>query len=241
MPNFSGSTITGQPAFSTSTTALHAVGTQAVTRDGRKYRYVKAGGTDLVVGNALQAPVEDTDHDDIAVRVTDAGSTALLITTGSGSGALDVNEYAEGYAVVDTTPGLGYVYRIASHAAIAASTDGTINLVAEDSIQVALTASSKVTLVKNPYNGVIQMPASTLTNAVVGGAIYVIGDGEFGWIQSGGAGAALISGTPGAGQPVTVSGTAGALAVHSAELPNLAHMMATGRSGKVCPVFWLLD
>ena len=240
MPNFSRPLVP-HGGFVSSDEALVAVGTLAETADGRKFRYVKAGASDLVVGNAIQAPVEDTDHDDITVRATAAGSTELLITTGSGNGALDANEYAGGFAVIDTTPGLGYVYKISHHAAIAASTNGSIFLEAADPIQVALTASSKVTLVKNPWNGVIQMPATTLTNVVVGGAIYPIAAGEFGWIQSGGPGAALISGTPGAGQPVTVSGTAGALAVHSAELPNLAYMMVTGRSGKVCPVFWLLD
>lgn len=227
--------------FFSSTTALVSVGTLAETSDGRKFRYVKAGASALVVGNALQAPVEDVDHDDIAVRITAVGATDLLITTGAGGGALDANEYAGGYAVIDTTPGLGYVYRIASHDAIAASTNGSLKLDPSDPIQVALTASSKVTLVKNPYNGVIQMPATTLTNTIIGGAIFPIAAGEFGWIQSGGPGAALISGTPGAGQPVTVSGTAGALAVHSAELPNVAYMLVTGRTGKVQPVFWLID
>ena len=242
MPNFSGSTISGQPAFSTSTTALHAVGSKMVTADGRTYRYVKAGsGAALVVGNALQAPAEDTDHDDITCRATAAGATALLITAGSGSGALDANEYAGGFAVVDTTAGLGYCYKIDNHLAIGASANGALNLAPEDPIQVALDTNSRITLVKNPYNGVIQMPATTLTNVVVGGAIAVIDASYHGWIQSGGPGAALISGTPGAGQPVTVSGTAGALAVHSAELPNVATMMATGRSGKVLPVFWQCD
>jgi hypothetical protein len=242
MPHFTGPALAiGQEAFESSATAKHSVGTLGQTKDGRKFRYVKAGGSALVVGNALQAPVEDTDHDDVAVRATAAGSLELLITTGSGSGALDANEYAGGYAVIDTTPGLGYVYKIDRHDAIAASTNGSLFLDSADPIQVALTTSSKVTLVKNPYNRVIQMPATTLTNAIVGGAVHPIAASEYGWIQTGGLGAALISGTPGAGQPVTVSGTAGALAVHSAELPEVAYMAVTGRTGKVCPVFWLCE
>lgn len=242
MPNFSGTPIAiGQDAFQSSSTPVHSVGQIGYTADGRTFRYVKAGASNLVVGNALQAPVEDTDHDDVAVRATAAGSLELLITTGSGNGALDAGEYDYGLAVVDTTPGLGYAYKIERHAAIAASTNGSLFLVPSDPVQVALTTSSKVTLVKNPYNGVIQLPATTLTNVCVGGCIYVIEAGYYGWIQSRGPGAALISGTPGAGQPITVSGTAGALAVHSAELPHIAEMMVTGRSGKVCPVFWLRD
>lgn len=226
----------GQPLFSSSADQYHELGFVAEYK-GCRYAYAKAGEL-LVTGNALQGPVEDVDHDDIAVRATAIGDRTILITTGASGGALDLDEYAGGYAVVDTTPGLGFRYSVKGHAAIAASTDGALVLEDGETVQVALTTSSKITLVKNPYKGVIQLPATTLTGPVVGGCVYPIASGEYGWVQIYGPGAALISGTPGNGQPVTVSGTAGALAVHSAELPNVAVMMATGRSGKVCPVFW---
>jgi len=163
-------------------------------------------------------------------------------TTGSGGGALDENEYADGYAVVDTTAGLGYTYRIKSHAAIAASTNGALNLVDGETVQVALDTNSKITLVANPYKNVIQHPVTTNSGVCIGGAIYPIAIGEYGWIQSGGPGAALIDGTPAVGQPVTsTASAAGALAVHSAELDEVAIMMVAGRTGKVLPVYWLVD
>jgi hypothetical protein len=243
MPNLRSTPVAlGASAFTSSSVQQHALGSYGEAYGGRKFRYVKAGASALVVGNAIQATIEDVDHDDIAVRATAAGSTELLITTGASGGALDVNEYAGGWAVIDTTPGLGYVYRIKNHAAIAASTNGTLVLEDDDPIQVALTTSSKVTLMKNPYQDVIQHPVTTASNVCVGGCVYPIAATEYGWIQTGGPGAALIAGTPGVGQPVTsVGATAGALSVHSAELSNVAYMMVTGRSGKVCPVFWLLD
>src|SRR3990167_3851811 len=147
---------------------------------------------------------------------------------------------SEGFAVVDTTPGLGYCYRISDHAAIAASTDGAINLVPEDAIEVALTSDSRVTLCQHPYKNVIVMPASTLTNMIVGGAVYPTTADYFGWIQTGGPGACAIEDTPAAGQPLTVSDTAGQLGVHSAELPNVAYMLVTGRDDKVLPVCWTI-
>jgi hypothetical protein len=243
MPNLVSVPIAlGASAFDFGSTQLHALGTPGEAKGGRKFRYVKAGASALVVGNALQAPAEDADHDDVTVRATAAGSTELLITTGSGNGALDANEYNEGFAVIDTTPGLGYIYRIKYHAAIAASTNGSLFLEDDDAIQVALTASSKVTLVKNPYKDVIQCPVTTATNTCVGGAVAAITAAYYGWIQTGGPGAALIAGTPAKGQPVTsTSSAAGSLAVHSAELSNVAYMMVTGRDGKVLPVFWQLD
>lgn len=231
--------ISGQDVFSDSSTAQHGLGQMARTKDGRQFRYVECGATALVVGNALQSQVEDTDHDNITCRATAIGATALLITTGSGNGNLTANEYSEGYAIVDTTPGLGYCYRISDHAAIAASTDGAINLVPEDAIEVALTSDSRVTLVANPYKNVIQHPVTTASGVCVGGAVYPITADYFGWIQTGGPGAALIDGTPAVGQPVTsTAATAGALAVHSAELNHVADMMVTGRTGKVLPVLW---
>ena len=239
-------TAVAQPLFSSSATQFHELGFRA-EGNGRTFRYAKAGATTLVVGNALQSAVEDVDHDDITCRATAIGATSLLITAGSGGGALDENEYAQGFAVIDTTAGLGYTYMIQSHAAITASANGELKLVDGETVQVALDTNSKITLVANPYRHVIQKPATTATNSCVGGAIYPIvggatGTGEYGWIQTGGLGAALISGTPGAGQPVcSTSSVPGALVVHSAELDAVATMQCTGRSGKVCPVMWLLD
>ena len=93
-----------------------------------------------------------------------------------------------------------------------------------------------------PYVMVIQHPVTTASGVCVGGAVYPVTAAYYGWIQSGGPGAALIAGTPAVGQPVTsTSSTAGSLAVHSAELSNVAYMMKTGRSGKVLPVYWLVD
>lgn len=230
-----------QPLFSSSATQYHELGFRAFG-GGRTFQYVKAGAVALVVGNCLQSAIEDTDHDDITVRATAAGATSLLITTGSGAGALDENEYAGGFAVIDTTPGLGYTYAIKSHAAIAASTDGALNLVDGETVQVALTTSSKITLMQHPQSNVIQHPVTTATNSAQGGCIYPLAISEYGWAQIGGPGAALILGTPGAGQPLTSTGaTAGGLTVHSAELNIVATMQCTGRNGKVLPVIWLLD
>jgi hypothetical protein len=241
MPNLSNNSVS-VPVFESFDSDIHGLGARGETADGRKFRWAKAGGSALVVGNMLQSPAADTDHDDIAVRATAAGSTNLLITTGSGSGALDANEYAGGLAIIDTTPGLGYAYKISSHAAIAASTDGTIVL--EEPIQVALTTSSKVTLIKNPYDGVIQTPVTTLTGSAVGACVYPIAAGEWGWIQTGGTAAVLVAGTPIVGSAVVVPGTAAGCVVAdgaAAATQVVGSMRIVGRDGKVSPVYLTLD
>jgi hypothetical protein len=243
MPNLSGSKAL-VPVFGSYADDIHGLGAKAETPDGRKFRWAKAGASALVVGDMLQAPAADVDHDDITVRATAAGSTELLITTGASGGALDANEYAGGYAVIDTTPGLGYTYRISHHAAIAASTNGSIFLMADDPIQVALTTSSKVTLIKNQYNGVIQTPATTLTGSAVGAAVYPIAASEYGWIQTGGTAAVLTGGTPIVGSAVVVPGdTAGEVVADGAAAATqvVGSMRIVGRDGKVCPVYLTLD
>lgn len=236
--NLTGSPISpAQALFSSSATARHMPGEQFVTGDGRRFRYVKNGASALVVGDAVQARAQDIDHDQLTVVTGTVGAFEITLTTGASGGALDANEYAGGFAVIDTTPGLGYAYPISGHAAIAALANGVIKLAMP--LQVALTTSSRVTLMTNAYDGVIQHPVTTATNVCVGGAIYPIAASEFGWIQTFGPGAGLILGTPAVGQPLTsVGATAGGLTVHSAELNIVAEMMVTGVNGKVLPVFW---
>lgn len=228
-----------QQGFEESAIQKHALGQEAVTFDGRHFRYAKIGGSNLVAGNVLQAPAADTDHDDITCRATAIGATELLITTGSGSGALDANEYADGFAVIDTTPGLGQICRILRHDAIAASTNGSLFIAPEDALTVALTTSSKITLIKNPYSGVIQNPANTMTGAGVGVAVYPATAAYFNWIQTKGVAPVLVGGTPAVGSQLVIPGdTAGEMVVDPANAATavVGCNLIVGRDGKVLPV-----
>jgi hypothetical protein len=226
----------GQEVFNSSSDPKHQVGAEGFASDGRRFRYARAGVVDLVVGNVLQTRVENTLHSGVVCRATNAGASSILITAGSGGGALAANEYAGGYAIVDTTPGLGYCYKIAGHAAIVASANGQLDLDG-DVVQVALGAASRLTLVSQPFRGVIQHPAAA-TGACTGVCVFPILANQYGWVQTGGPGAALCAGTIGTGQPATSVGAVGSLTVHSAELNAVATMMASGAAGKVAPC-WL--
>jgi hypothetical protein len=223
------------------TTQLHPLGTRFQTRDGRTFRYVKAGASALVVGNVIQAPAQITTHDQLTPAAAAIGASQIVPTLDATNAVVE-NQYAEGWAVIDTTPGLGYAYPIASHLAAAASAAVTLNLHADAKVQVALTTDSRVTLVPNPFKGVIQSPVTTLTGAVVGVAVAPIAASNFGWIQVSGPGAVLIAGTPGVGLAVVVPATAaGAVVVDGAAAATkvIGSMMVTGVDGKVLPV--LLD
>jgi hypothetical protein len=239
MPSLAGSVqVFGQEIFSSSATPAHQVGAIGLGSDGRVYRYAKAGLADLVVGNALQSRGETASLGGHICRVTAAGASYVLITAGA---AMTANELAGGLCVVDTGPGVGFAYKIAGHRAIAGAAAGQLDL-DQEVVQVGVTASSEVKLIANPYNGVIQHPVTTATGVCVGGAVYPILAGQYGWVQTGGPGAGLIAGTPAKGQPLTSVGTpAGSLTVHTAELNHVAWAMCDTVAGRVMPVWWIIN
>ncbi len=224
--------------YASTATPPIAVGTQGITRDGRRFRFAKAGAVDLVVGNVLQASAQIADHQLCGVPVTAVGSTAITVTPGATGGA--ANLYAGGLAMIGVTPDLGSSYIIDHHAAITASVAFTLYLATDDPIQTAFTTATKLTLIANPYSGVIQSPITTLTGAVVGVAVSIIPANGWGWIQTGGPSAALVNGTPGVGLAVVVPGTAAGCVVVDggvAATQVVGSMMITGVDGKCGAVY----
>lgn len=237
--HFTGSEGIGQVLLSSSATQYHPPGYVAQTANGCTYRYVLAGTTALVAGNVIQAPAQVTDHDQLTPSAAAIGATSITVTLDATLASL--NQYAGGLAVIDTTPGQGYSYVIQGHPAASASASLTVTLDPADSIQVALTASSRVTLVPNPYRGVIQSPVTTLTNALVGVAVYPIAASEWGWVQTHGPCGVLINGTPAVGQLVGGPGTvAGAADINASTEQFIGSMMVTGVDAKILPVFLML-
>lgn len=150
---------------------------------GNKYRYVKAGLSALVTGNLLQEPVESTDWDNMAVPAVEAiGQTEITVTLGSTATTADLLD--GGLLFISFATGIGQSFRIVKHdvAAAAASCVFTI----DRPLKIALDTTSKITVRKNPYNGVIQYPATTQTGGAVGVALFAMQASYYGWIQSGG-------------------------------------------------------
>ena len=236
MPNLSSHPVAlSSPFFNASATALHPLGSLGISEDGRKYRYAKAGGTH-VVGHCLQSAAVIPDHLATTGTATAAGATSLVFTPGATAGA--ANLYADGYLGISDSAGVGYTYGVAGHAAITASVAFTLNLKADDPIQVALTTGSKLALFHNRYSGVIQMPITTATGTLVGVAVQVLTTGQFGWIQTGGVASVLIAGTPALGAMVLAPGAvAGAAEIMTTTNLVVAQLVGTmvqvGVAGKM--------
>lgn len=198
--------IYGIKPLKSGSTAQHEVGALGVGSDGRLFRYVKAGGSDISVGKLQLAPAPITDHHDLAVNTASSGDKTLDITPGNTAGSANI--YAGGLVVVNDDTGEGFNYRIKAHPAITASTEFTANLV--DPIETAFGAATTVTLRHNPYNGIVE--GTTQTQQPVGVAQASITSGEFGWVCSRGETAVLRDEDGAVGQLLTIgSSVAGAV------------------------------
>lgn len=246
----------GQDTFNTNvvtTVQRHPLGTPAMSKDGRLFRYCSVGATDTVAGSIYQSAAPIPLHLALTSAAQAVGDGVfgrpIVVTPGATAGA--ANLYADGMLTIDTTPGNGYNYRISGHAAITASVAFNLFLDPDDTIQVALTTASRYGLHHNPYKTVIVQP-TTATGLTVGGAVAVItGNGtseNFGWLQTRGPFPALINGTPAVGTALIISGTtAGALDVATftttVEISGrfVARAMQVGVSGKNNTVFLMLD
>lgn len=149
-PILSTGRVSNQAFQKVSTAQLHEVGTRGYLPDGRVFYYSSNVSTALAPGKTVVAGTYPTYGVNIAVASDTAISSRLLPVTLGSSQTLAANLFAGGYVTVNAGTGLGYIYKIRSHAAVAASTAMTLDL--WDPITVAVTAaSSKVTFSKNPW------------------------------------------------------------------------------------------
>ena len=107
-------TVVAQGLYVSSADRVHSLGELVHSNDGRGFRYCEAGGTALVSGSLQQAKAENTSDQDLAVAAAAVGATSIVTTT---TVTVDANEYANGFAVISVTPGLGKIYKILSHPA----------------------------------------------------------------------------------------------------------------------------
>ncbi|HEX9503616.1 MAG TPA: hypothetical protein VF974_04830 [Patescibacteria group bacterium] len=224
--------------YSNDSVQLMTLGQKIESADGRIFRYALAGGVTLVSGNLLQSPAVVAGNQTLTPTAFAIGATSISVTMGATS--VTANQYAMGYANINTTPGNGFAYLISGHAAITNAVAGTINL--SDPVQVAGTAASIVDLVLNPYSGVLQAPVTTLTGTIVGGAVAPITNAQFGWVQTHGCYSALSSGTAIVGSLLGgVPSAAGSVTAFTGVLPVVGYTMKVGVDAKNVPVFLQID
>src|SRR3990167_11079874 len=179
-----------QNIYDESSGQQHKLGELYIDPFGRKFRYVQAGASALVTGNLLQEAAEVTNFRSMVVQAAVAiGATKIPLTLGGT--AVTANQFESGDLVVESSTGIGQAFKITRHD-VQTSTTGTCNFYVDRAVKIALTTSSQVSVRKNSYDGVIQYPITTQTGLAVGAALYAMTDSYYGWVQSGGDGAALF-------------------------------------------------
>ena len=187
----------------------HALGKQLVLEDGRKFRFGAAGASTLVVGDALTAGVATASQQNLTAAAGAINDRFATMTTGASSAR---NLFAEGFLVVSVTPGGGDTYKIANHLLMTTAAGDIVNFAPGHALRRALTTTSRLDLIPNPYFALIQSPATTVASTPMGVAISAPTTLRACWIQTRGVVGALTSGTAIAGDVAgTGLGTGGAI------------------------------
>ncbi len=217
--------ITEQDLYTTGSDQIGAeqVGSRVAGLNGKEFALAYVGGSALVAGNLLQSAAEDTQFENMAVGTAGAvGDQFIQVTNGT---TTVVPYYFKGGSISVYTAGtvaIGDEYTIMDVKGTLTS-GGAMQVYVDKPLRYAFTTSAKLVMKQNPYNGVIQMPATTPTGVPVGIAIFAATAGSSTvfattFVQTRGICSVLSDGSTFAvGSAVgTPSGTAGAVTVYAA-------------------------
>ena len=187
----------------------HNFGTKMYINDS-VWVYAQMGPTLGVAGKLYQSEAVTANWNSKTVDTARAvGATQISATLGGTATVVD--EFDEGYVVIEGTAGYGHLYHIArawkagdSNAKAGTSAVQTVNLISGESVQVALTTSTTLSFFKNKLDEVIIAPAPP-TAAIAGLAMKAVTAGYYCWLQTNGPAAVLCDGTIVAGKGVRAS------------------------------------
>lgn len=200
----------------------HPLGTRGYTRDGRVFRYAKAGSTALLMGYVQQQAAEDTDYNfnlNPATSTAPATASTAITLELATAATIAEDEIKEGFLWCnDGTGDLQYV-QIEGNTANAGAATGTFDvyIMEGDSFTVAPTTASEFGCHKNKYDDVVICDTCAAhTGAPVGVAVRAVTASYYCWLQTWGPCPVMSVGTPTIGDPVFIdsgsaTGTTGAV------------------------------
>lgn len=214
---------------------------------GNMYRYALVGAAPFVPGNIYQQAAIDTAFVDLAVQtaaplrtsgVAPAFNSSVALTLGASPTTL--YQFVGGRAVVSTGTGIGTQYTIANHTVTAAA--GIATFTFEEQIYVALTTSSKMTLIRNPYYNNVISPIAP-TGFTTGIAITAAPAGTYTWLGTHGVFGALSDATLGAvGNGISPSTTtAGSITKAVTLKDSIGYFIVTPVSAQVEPEWFNIN
>jgi hypothetical protein len=187
----------------------------------RVFRYGLAGGVALTAGKLVQTIVgTKADHQDLApTAAVVAGEYAISVETAGTD--LTLNQYAGGYLYVNDGDGEGQCLKIKSNPVHDHSDDPSVIITCHDALATAIATSSKVSLMSDPWSGLVVAPAAE-TGAVMGCPLVDMALSAYGWFQTHGPAAVLTVGTVVLGHNVVRSATvAGGVAPATSDILDI--------------------
>ena len=183
-----------QGIFDISSDQKAAIGYRMQLTDGRVFHYAKAGGSALVAGHLLSSPAHGgTTTEQVNMTVSTAstvGGNTIGLTAVTDS--FTANQFQGGYLGIysgTAAQGGGQTYRIKSHTA--ASAGGTFTVTIYDSFKVAVSTSATATIVKHPWDGVVDWP-TTFTGVPAGVPLVAVTASYYFWMQTWGLASVLV-------------------------------------------------
>jgi len=187
----------------------------------RVFRYGLNGGVALTAGKLVQTIVgTKADHQDLApTAAVAAGEYEISVETAGTD--LTLNQYAGGYLYVNDGDGEGQCLKIKSNPVHDHSDDPSVVITCHDALATAIATSSKVSLMSDPWSGVVVAPAAE-TGAAMGCPLVDMAASAYGWFQTYGPAAVLTVGTVVLGHNVVRSATvAGGVAPATSDILDI--------------------
>lgn len=181
-----------QAIFEASETQKFDIGARYVAKDGRVFRYARAGAVALAAGELQTSPAfggsSATIQSDMTVVLAIIGARTVFITTKTD--ATTINQFADGYLAVSDGTGQGEMYKIIANAAGSA---GSLRFDLDRGLSTAwVAANTKVSIMTNPYNLIVQSPVTTAIGLPLGVPMVAIPIKYYGWIQTWGMACVLV-------------------------------------------------
>ena len=181
-----GAVVVAQGIYETSSTKLARLGERLQLGD-RVFRYAKSGAA-ILGGMLVQGPIkggsDTTLQTTLPVTVAAAaGDSRIYVNALTTAQAADL--YADGWAsIFDATLAGPTLFRVKGNSALAVS-GVTSYIDLYDATPVALTTSSQIELITNPYNGCITLASATaITGMLLGVAPVYVASGYYFWLQT---------------------------------------------------------
>lgn len=205
------------------TDRLHELGHEMAFGDGRTFRYARVGGTALVPGKLYQGVGEEANTSLGSATIAPAGTNSAgdrEVTLTIAGTALVADVFKDGFLNVASSIGtdVGQMYKIATNNSCAIGATCTITLAGNDKLVATWNGSTKVGLVKSPFDEVILTTADTVfASAIAGVSCASAAASIYVWLQKTGMATVFTDATTLVeGQPVicstTVAGAVGSVA-----------------------------